>query len=248
MTNNISVITETKNSERHSKWRSLGYTLNIDEKQRLPNKTYHQINWYLCLSDRYNVTIFELTKYYQSTKQLIQGALDRHPVIIIEGSSVFRLQSKSDLTTVFSNSKGTKQRKVNLLNELFQDALDDFFEKQEQISRAQQLQKYNNQPDLELLHKYAALYQVDVDYQDEIDIRQKTAQLQFYLSNNIYPDTEALIRVLLRYTDEELPEDPKELMELYSFYYVTESPDVEQQVVSIGNSDYLDDAIYKGEL
>jgi hypothetical protein len=246
--NNVSIITELPNSERHSKWRSLGYTLNIDEKKRMPHKTYHQINWYLCLSDRYNVTIFELGKYYASTKQLIQGALDRHPVIIVDGSSVHRISTKEELTTVFSNAKGTKQRKVNLLNDIFQDAVDEFFLKQEQAARAQKLQAVKHvTPDTDFLHKYAPIYQVDVDYQDEIDIRQKTSQLKFYLDNDILPDEETLIRRLKSYTQDELPTDIKELFDLYNFYYTTESPDTEPLVVSIGNSQYLEDTIYQGE-
>lgn len=231
----IVVISENKASSKLDKWRSLGYVINHDELQSRQT-SYHKVDWSLILNRNTTAVVVELHKFYNSTKQKIWGALQRSPVIIINNKQVIRLNSLDDLecTSTYWHSLEFqfKTKRFNLLDQLFEEHYLNNCEL-EDINLNQQLIS-TFEPTKETLLKWCGVFEIPHP-NNELERRQASAQIEFYIQNDMVPEYETL----LRYFDEPPHEIPSSAGGLWR-ELLAQDPIESQAHITVGLSEVFD--------
>lgn len=194
----ITVITEGHNKDKESRWNSKGYRVNTIAKQENPDKSFHQINWGLVLNKHTQAVVFDLSTCYQSTYKLIYGAVSNNKAVIVLYKS--KRYNIIDL----------RELEIQGINDLFNQAKEEYFEEQERINRGVRLKELQQNTEISTEEmtdylKYTVISQdlgntkgqreynlVDmyelrdqVNWDDPITIHTTYTQVKFYQDNKI---------------------------------------------------------------
>lgn len=140
----------------------------------------------------------------------------KHPVTLKYEGKQYKLYSKEDWYQTFQDPKDqikTKTVRHPILQEYTDKQREQrtlYKEFKENRYRLYELKKYpevTNEDRAKLLEQYALLYQMDVDYTDELSQTRAYYQIKFYIENDIQPDTDSLKKNIESFGNETYLED-----------------------------------------
>lgn len=158
-----------------------------------------------------------LHKLYYHTMDLIGLLLYyKHPVTLKYEGKQYKLYTKEDWSQTFQDPKDqikTKTIRHPILQEYYEKQKEQKFIIQETRRNKYKLTEIAKYPEVseevmsKLLEQYALLYQMDVDYTDDLSKTRTYYQIKFYIENDIQPDTDSLKKNIDSFGNENYLED-----------------------------------------
>lgn len=191
----VAVISEFKEHVKLDQYRKLGYYIAQDQYEHKINQGMHTTrdkqDWAVCFSKANNIVIVLIKELYPSTRNKIRTILNKGKQVI----AIFK-EERYDIKYYERPYKGSNPDKKGTMvkNQMYLDLLNKKQELKEIAEEAKEAQRkadvlelYEELPECheEFIRDFARLYDIQVDFEDELSKRQAYAQINFYIEHNI---------------------------------------------------------------